>query len=484
MKFNFNKKYISIGIIALGVIILAILFFFACFQVDAFKEVIGNIFNLLTPVIYGFIFAYLLIPIVNFFDRKLFYRIALRNKDHISNKKKRVFRVFSIIFSFSVVIFLITLLMRSLIPQITASINTMQEQSNTYFNTVSGWVNSITNWFYDFQKKYIGPGSMLDGMIDFEKIRDSSLEFFAGIFSSNANNATPINNLLTNVSSFFIGFFKNVWNMLIGFVISIYVLLNKELFAAQAKKIVYSMFSLEKANHLLRDLRFVSDTFLGFIIGKIVDSIIIGFICYFGLLILDMPYPILLSVVIGLTNIIPFFGPIIGAVPTSFIVLIATFSDNPWKIVYFIIFVIILQQLDGNIIGPAILGSSTGISGMWVIFSITFFGGLWGVVGMFIGIPIFSVFYAMFKRSVERRLVKKNLPTESWEYLPVKRIDVNSKKIVPLIEANDLNYKAKPMDFKEFIEKIKKFKLIKMKHSLNDSADDDIIEEDDDMKNN
>lgn len=474
MKFKFNKKYISIGIIALIVIILSILFFFACFQVDVFKDVLNKIVYLVNPVIYGFVFAYLLIPIVNFFDRKIFYRIALRKKDYISNKKKKVFRIFSIILSFSLVIFLITLLMKSLIPQISDSINTMQEQSATYYNTITNWVNSITNWFNNLEKNFFGPDSMMGGLINFNDVRDSVLNFFAGIFSG-PGDSSSVNTLLSGVSSFFIGFFKNVWNMIIGFIISIYVLINKELFAAQAKKIIYSVFSLEKSNNLLRDLRFVSDTFLGFIIGKIVDSIIIGFLCYFSLLFLDMPYPILLSVLIGVTNIIPFFGPIIGAVPASFIVLIATFTENPWKIVYFIIFVIILQQLDGNIIGPAILGSSTGISGMWVIFSLTFFGGLWGLLGMFIGIPFFSVLYAMIKRSVERRLAKKDLPTESWEYLPVKRIDVNTKKIVPLIEANDLNYKAKPMNFKEFVDKVKKFKLIKNKHSLTESTNDEIF---------
>lgn len=464
MKFKFNKKYIAIGIIAFFVIALAIVFFFACFQIDSFKEVMSNFFRLISPVVYGFIIAYMLIPIVNFVDRKIFYRIALRKKDYISNRKKKVFRVLSIIITFALVGFLISLLIKSLIPQITDSMYKLQEEGMVYLNRINGWINSITAWANNFQQKYMGPDSLFSSMFNPEDIGNALMNFFTGLFTSSSG--TGISDWAGKLTGVFVDFFKNVGNVLIGFVISIYVLMNKELLAAQAKKIVYSVLSLEKSNNLLRDLRFVSDTFLGFIVGKIVDSIIIGFLCYIGLLILNMPFPVLLSVVIGVTNVIPFFGPIIGAVPTAFIVLIATFNTNPWMIVYFIIFVIILQQLDGNVIGPAILGSSTGISGMWVIFSITFFGGLWGVVGMFIGIPIFSVCYAMIKRSVERRLNRRELPTQTWEYLPIKRIDINSKKIVPLIEANDLNYKGHPISGKDMLKKLKSFSLIKRKHTL------------------
>jgi len=201
-------------------------------------------------------------------------------------------------------------------------------------------------------------------------------------------------------------------------VISIYVLFSKETFAGQGKKITFALFNTKTANQIIKDTRFISDTFIGFISGKIIDSIIIGFICFAGTSILKMPYALLISVIVGVTNVIPFFGPYLGAIPCTILILMV----NPVKCIYFILFILVLQQLDGNFIGPKILGQSTGLSGFWVIFSITIFGGIMGVPGMIIGVPFFAVLYAMIKRLINRLLLKRGLPSETNKYMNVDYI--------------------------------------------------------------
>ena len=206
---------------------------------------------------------------------------------------------------------------------------------------------------------------------------------------------------------------------MIGFIISIYVLGSKEKFAGQAKKIAYALFDRKTGNHVISGCRFVHNTFIGFIGGKIVDSIIIGIICFICTTIIGTPYAILVSVIVGVTNIIPFFGPWIGGVPSALLVLMV----DPMQALYFVILILVIQQFDGNILGPKILGDSTGLSGFWVIFSITIFGGLFGVLGMIAGIPIFAVFYAGVKLLVDKLLTKKNLPTSIQQYMTVGHID-------------------------------------------------------------
>ena len=237
-------------------------------------------------------------------------------------------------------------------------------------------------------------------------------------------------NVITSVSMSVYSILKEVWNLVIGFIISIYLLASKELFAAQAKKVVYAFVSVKRANRFLSNVRFANKTFGGFFIGKILDSIIIGVICFAVTSILKMPFCVLISVIIGVTNIIPFFGPFLGAIPSTLLIL---FID-PLQALYFVIFVIILQQVDGNIIGPKILGSSTGLSSFWVIFSITFFGGIWGIVGMIVGVPIFAILFAFMKSLIETRLSARNLSPETKKYLRLLYIDADSSEFVEFPE--------------------------------------------------
>jgi predicted PurR-regulated permease PerM len=216
-----------------------------------------------------------------------------------------------------------------------------------------------------------------------------------------------------------LGFITVVKNLLIGIIVSIYVLLEKEHFAAQGKMIIYALFKTRPANVIIETLRESNRIFGGFIMGKIIDSMIIGLLCFIGLSILKMPYTLLVSVIVGVTNVIPFFGPYFGAIPSALLIL---FID-PMKCLYFLIFIIILQQIDGNIIGPAIIGDSTGLSAFWVIFSILGGGGLFGLVGMLIGVPTFAVIYYIIRTYIEYRLTSKELKSASQDYEDLDRIN-------------------------------------------------------------
>ncbi|MDE7047760.1 MAG: AI-2E family transporter, partial [Lachnospiraceae bacterium] len=288
-----------------------------------------------------------------------------------------------------------------LIPNIVKSIKSISYQFPYY-------VQNLSSWSTEF----------LADNPDIEKMVISFLDTYSEEFTNYLNNSIvpQMETLLKHVSLSLISVLKVLWNFIIGVVISIYVLFSKETFAGQAKKLIFALLSTKTANQFIKDVRFISDTFIGFIGGKIIDSIIIGFICFAGTSILNMPYALLVSVIVGVTNIIPFFGPYLGAIPSAILILMV----NPLKCLYFILFILVLQQVDGNLIGPKILGQSTGLSGFWVIFSITVFGGFMGVFGMIIGVPLFAVFYAFLRRFANHLLRKRGLPVETKEYLNVE----------------------------------------------------------------
>ena len=210
-----------------------------------------------------------------------------------------------------------------------------------------------------------------------------------------------------------------IYNLIIGIIVSVYILANHETFSANAKRWLYSIFSVETAQRIRRGLDFTNRTFAGFINGKLLDSAIIGLICYIVCAILNMPYALLVSVIVGVTNVIPFFGPFIGAVPSALIILLV----DPFKCLVFVIFIIILQQLDGNVIGPKILGSSIGINGFWVMFSIILGAGLFGFWGMLLGVPVFVVIYTAINNHIDKKLKASDLPWETADYVGVDYID-------------------------------------------------------------
>ncbi len=287
-------------------------------------------------------------------------------------------------------------------------------------------------------------------MVEYPEMRDyviRSVNQYSGELENWLNDTvlTKTSSLIMTVSLSVISVLKVLWNFIIGFIISIYVLASKEKFTGQAKKMVYAVFKKDVANIVISDFCFTHKTFIGFISGKVLDSIIIGLLCFIGTTFLNTPYAALVSVVIGVTNVIPFFGPYLGAIPSIYLIFIVD-PVHPLICVYFAIFILLLQlfdgyflgflffvyfailililhHFDGNFLGPKIIGDSTGLTGFWVIFSITLFGGLWGVFGMIVGVPIFAVIYAAIRSMVDASLRKKKLPTESGKYINVCQVN-------------------------------------------------------------
>ena len=283
-----------------------------------------------------------------------------------------------------------------------------------YYETVSNWImNFLKDYPQTEQILLEVTGNASQSLSDFA--RDAVLPYLSKI--------------ITNLSTGLYSVLRTVLNILIGFVVACYVLGNVESFSAKCKKVLYSMFSIQNADNLLSAFRFTDRAFNGFIIGKIIDSAIIGVICYIVCSILNMPYTVLVSVVVGVTNVIPVFGPFIGGIPTALIILLV----SPAKALIYIIFIIILQQIDGNILGPKILGSSIGINGFWIMFAILLGGGLFGVAGMILAVPMFAVLYSGFGLLVKKRLKDRGLMTETAAYMNIKSIDPETLEPIPLV---------------------------------------------------
>ena len=415
MKINIDKKHISLGITSFLVVASSICFYYLLFHGDRFLGKINAILVIASPVIYGIILAYLLTPIVNTIEKKLLSPLFTKSSEMNSTKKKWM-RFLSVLMTVIIVILFIYGFFSILIPNVISSVKSISFAFPIYVNNLM-----------HFADKYF------EANPDIEALFNQLVSTYSVEIDKYLNNTIipQMESLLKTVSLSLISVLKAMWNLIIGLIISIYVLCSKEIFAGQSKKIIYAIFSTKTANSLIKDFRFISDTFIGFISGKIVDSIIIGIICFIGTILLKIPYALLVSVIVGITNIIPFFGPYLGAIPSAILILMI----NPIKCITFIIFILILQQVDGNVIGPKILGQSTGLSGFWVIFSITIFGGLFGFLGMIIGVPFFAVVYAMTRRIIDRMLKKRNLPISTSEYMDLDHIDENNENT--FIEKNN-----------------------------------------------
>ena len=246
------------------------------------------------------------------------------------------------------------------------------------------------------------------------------------VFMNNWLNEGVVANIMTVLGNSIFGTLKFLYNLIIGYIISIYILFDKEKFKAQSKKLLYTFFNNEQVNIILENTRYTDRVFGGFFAGKLLDSLIIGILCFIFMILFKMPYPLIIAVMVGVTNIIPYFGPFIGAIPSAFLI----FLVDPGKCLMFIVFIFVLQQIDGNIIGPKILGSKTGLSSFWVLFSLLIFGGLFGMVGMLLGVPLFSILYSFINGVLKRRLKEKKLPEDSKDYEKLLYIDEKTGKLI------------------------------------------------------
>jgi len=416
MKFRWDKKYLYWGVTAFVVIACSIMFYYLLFHGQQFINIINEIIDVCFPVIDGLIIAFLLCPMINWFEKKVFvlFRKKERREEPLSDKTAKWQRVLSITLSYIIVIGALTLFFITVIPQIKLSVENIIAQSSQY-------KTNIINWYGDFSLKYPQVSEYVD-----EFISEDNLNF--SLDSLKESGILPkVQNFLTTLSLSVVGFLGALWDIIIGAIVSVFVLVNKEKFAGQFKKLAYGYMGIKTGNAFISNMRMINYKFSGFIVGKIVDSIIIGILCFICCTIFKFPYPVLLALIVGVTNVIPFFGPFFGAIPCMILI----FMINPLQSIYFAIFILALQQFDGNILGPMILGESTGLSSFWVIFAITFFGGIWGVPGMIVGVPLFAVMFALVKTALERKLVQKELPVKTDEYIYVDHI-TEEKEFVAL----------------------------------------------------
>lgn len=402
MKDNRNHNfYFKIGINGLLIVCGGIMFYYILFHSDKLSAIVTRLLSILTPFTAGLIIAYILNPVMRFLENKvghpLWNRIK-KKKDHEYSKEKIVIRVISAFTTIIMFIAIIYLLIIALIPQLVVSIQSILGRIPVYLlNMNEYYSNALTK--YPKLESLLQQYSVDMSQLFYNKV----LPYFEDLLSRTS----------TSLLGSIISIFKSVFNFVIGIIIALHLLVDKEKYSAQAKKVIYAYLSRERANNFINNLRYSDKIFGGFISGKVIDSIIIGILCYIGMLVLKLPYSVLIAVVVGVTNVIPYFGPFIGAIPCAFFILMI----DPKKCLIFIIFIFILQQFDGNILGPKILGDSTGLNSLWVIFSITVFSGLIGVVGMFIGVPLFAVIYAAFRTLINKRLEIKHMPVETDYYI-------------------------------------------------------------------
>lgn len=401
MKFKWDKKYIYWGITAFLVILTGILVFLMAYNFSATVAFFKKVISILTPFIIGLAIAYVLCPVMLMFEQKLFLPLLKKRK---IKKVNRICRVLSIIFTLVFTILIISALFSMLIPQLSTSIENIINNFQAYYNNFNKWLSTI-----------IDDNPMLQKIIS-EEFYDIGDKIYAWAKSSILPQA---NNIIQGVTTGVIDIFNILKNLLVGIIVAVYVLFAKEKFSAQIKKLVYAVFPVSKANRCIELTMRSHKIFSGFIVGKIIDSMIIGVLCFIGMSIFSMPFPLLISVIVGITNVIPFFGPFIGAIPSAFLILLV----DPLYCLYFLIFILALQQLDGNVIGPKILGDSTGLAPIWVIFSILIGGGLLGFAGMIIGVPTFAVIYSLVTDAVNSRLEKKNLPISTNDYYKISYIE-------------------------------------------------------------
>lgn len=425
----------------------ALLFYLVIVNLDSIFGYISYVAGIIKPVIYGAVIAYILNPLMKIYQRLLIAAYARRGKQ-IPEKKKGILNGITITLALITGILIIVVLFILVIPQIITTmvtlVNNLPEQIDAYYKEL---VIKIENnrFIADTLQEVVLQGTkFLDEKLTTEVIPWMRTELLPNL-----------NTYARQFASGVAAFLSVLYNLFIGLIVAVYLLSSKRVFAAQAKKIVYGLLKKRNADLVIYYVRISNNMFSGFISGKIVDSAIIGLICFVAMNALKLPYTMLVSVIVGVTNVIPVFGPYIGAVPSALLILLV----DPKQALYFLVLIIVIQQLDGNIIGPAILGESTGLSAFWVLFSILLFGGFWGIAGMLVGCPLFAVIYRIIRDFISMKLRQKELSDNTWEYMDLKSIEVSEGKTEYVkYTSEELNRKKKKSDrkLKKAAIKIKK----------------------------
>ena len=418
-QFHWDKKYLYWGVTAFLVIAAAIVFYLALSYLSVLGAGIKRLFGILGPFVWGLVLSYLLNPLTRGIERHLFQPLAKRlYKGKRAAKAEGFARGMAVLASEIVMLAVIVALFYLILPQLYSSIVMIVDNSPIYIANLTKWVEQTLQDFPELETY----------------ISDALQSINTNVMDWARTTLLPgLGSMVSNLTAGLAYVVKGVYNLIIGIIVSVYILSNMERFIAGVRRLTYSLFGIETAEKIRDGLAFTDKTFMGFTNGKLLDSAIIGLICYIVCAILNMPYALLVSVIVGVTNIIPFFGPFIGAVPSALIILMV----DPMKTLIFVIFIIVLQQIDGNLIGPKILGSSIGINGFWVMFSIILGAGLFGFWGMLLGVPVFVLIYTLIDGAVVKKLKKSDLPWETAEYVDLESIDPVTREIIKKPEAEE-----------------------------------------------
>ena len=414
-RFRWDKKYLYWGMTAFLVIASCIVFYMLVSNLTWLGKTLRKLGSILSPFVWGLVIAYLLYPLMQIYQRGLFTplgKLLWKKSPRAERAVPKFSRGLAVFLSIITMLIIVGGLLWAVVPQLYSTVESIIVNSQSYIDTVDAWLGRLLVHNPELEAAISG------------SIGDVS----NGIVTWATNNLLPqMRNIITDLSKNVISVFRGIYNIIIGIIVSVYMLYSRDTFGAHCKKILYSVFSLEASKKILDAVKFMNEVFMGFISGKILDSLIIGILCYIGCMILNIDFALLVSFLVGVTNIIPFFGPLIGAVPSTVIILMV----SPMHALVFVIFIILLQQFDANILGPKILGNRIGINGFWVLFAIIFGAGLFGFAGMLLGVPVFVIIYTFFTNLINRKLIRSNLPHETEIFKTVDHFDPKTGEIVP-----------------------------------------------------
>lgn len=377
MKQPEKRPYVYGMLAGFGAISLSVVLFFLLYRLQGVGAAVQTVVGILKPFIYGGVIAYLLRPLCNW--------LSLNLRHALKGKHTKMADALAIILSMATGILVVYMLIVMIVPQLYYNIRSL-------WGSIPDKVNNLIAWFTE---KFGENETLLENFnTSYTRIYTALEQWVKDV-------------ILPQVTVIVSGVGTSVWKMflflkdlLIGLIVAVYLLASRKRFARQSVLVIRSVLRPKWADMFLEEVQIADQMFAGFIDGKLMDSAIIGVLCYIGCCIFKFPNALLISVIVGVTNVIPFFGPFLGAIPSTVLILF----ENPQKALWFVLFVVVLQQIDGNIIGPKILGEHTGVSSFWVLFSILLFGGLWGIVGMVIAVPLFAVIYDIAKKMVRRGL--------------------------------------------------------------------------------
>lgn len=416
MKYRWDKKYLYWGVTVFLTVCACLIVFVSVTNFQLVAGFFRGITDTFMPVIYGFAFAYVLSPVMNFFEKKCFrplYKKIFRKAEEY--KLKKAARVSGAVSAIILALALIAGVVALVLPQLLTTLQSITSNMNSYLRSAQKWADSalaglpeVQDYVSDFLK------NITVYMNDW--LKTTVLPQMSGIVAS--------------LSSGIISTLSALLNVIIGLIICVYLLYGKDLFAAQIKKVMFGMLSPANANGCLKAMRDVNKKFGGFIVGKLLDCLVVGVMFFAAMSIFQLPYVVLISVLMAVSNIIPYFGPFIGMVPSALLI----FLVDPIQALYFIIIGLVLMQVDGNIIEPKILGDNTGLSSFWVIFALLAGQYFFGIIGLIIGVPLFSVLYTAVKAYVNRRLAARGLPGDSNTYREIAFISEDGSGFVPLSE--------------------------------------------------